>query len=222
MVSQDPEGLPPDVRAIVVFDGSRSESWALPQENPEYAVANRKVRSQRIRGNETFSAEVIVSETPLPRVVSYEFYDPDGVDIVAPEDTSGPGRSRQVREALQEYLDQRWTLHTARHGVLRDMVLANIDLTFDSHQGIATFRLAFVKWVGTDVSAIKVQRVVRAKKAAKKTNPADEHDYETSPVATDADTASIEYNAIKNTADLDAQDKIDEINRANTFPTSAR
>ena len=78
MVSQDTEGLPPDVHAVVRFDGARSESWSLPQENPEYAVANRKVRSQRIRGNETFTVEVVLSETPIKRTVrTYSGYDPD-------------------------------------------------------------------------------------------------------------------------------------------------
>lgn len=221
MVSQDTEGLPPDVHAVVRFDGARSESWSLPQENPEYAVANRKVRSQRIRGNETFTVEVVLSETPIKRTVrTYSGYDPD-TDIVAPEDEYGPWRAQQARDALQEHLDQRWQLYTARHGVLFDMVLANVDLTFDSHQGIATFRLAFVKWVGTDVSAIKVQRAVRAKKTAKKSSSsADEHDFETSPVPTSADQASNAWRSAKNVADRDAQDQIDAINRS-TFPSTS-
>jgi len=216
MVSQDTENLPPDVRVVVRFDGARSESWSLPQEVPEYAVANRKVRSQRIRGSETFTAEVVLSETPLPRPVQTYLggYDPD-VDILIPEDVRGPRRVKQARDGLREHLDQKWTLHTSRHGRIQDMVLVNTDLTFDDHKGVAAFRLSFTKWVSSDITSIKVQRAVRAKKGAAKNTAntaASEHDFETSPV--DQPTATIEYNLINNTANLDAQDQINAINDA--------
>lgn len=223
MVSQDTENLPPDVHVVIRFDGSRTESWSLPQEVPEYAVANRKVRSQRIRGNETFTVEVILTETPLPRPVQVYLggYDPD-VDILIPEDTHGPRRAKQARDGLREYLDQKWTLYTSRHGRLRDMVLTNTDLTFEDHKGVAAFRLSFTKWVSSDVTSIKVQRQTRAKKAAAKpNNAASDHDFETSPVGGQpGETGSIAYHDVVDVADRNAQDQIDAINAANFPPVS--
>lgn len=186
MMSIVPEGNP---GVAVHFDGTFSEDWNVSQDVPSYAVAQRQVHSQRIRGNTTFRAELAVSETPLepvPRLVPW--YRPDDQPDVVPEsyliypDTRlGEDRVTSVWQALEDNLDARWDLHTTRHGFLGSMVLTAVEKSVGSAKRESRFRLTFQRFEVTNVSTIKVQRAVRAKKGGAKKTTAPEWTCEETP-----------------------------------------
>lgn len=162
---------PGTARPVIEFDLVKTESWSLPQEVPEYAVAQQKLTAQIITGNPTFRASLVVTETPLPRLRGITLAS-DGA--VTPGDLTGPDRVMAVWRALQENAARRWKVYTVRHGILRSMVLTNIDEAIDGPVRRSTFDLSFQTFVQSDILSIKVQASPRAKKAAVR---ADDRDF---------------------------------------------
>lgn len=187
MMSVVPFGTP---GVAIHFDATMSESWSVSQDVPSYAVAQSQTHTQVVKGNTSFRADLAVSETPLelvPKLVPWPT--PDETQPtetlesyrIYPDTIVGEARVNAVWRALQDNLDTRWDLHTTRHGFLGSMVITSLEMGMDSPRREARIRLTFQRFEVANVATIKVQRQIRAKKAAAKTTGAAEWTCEETP-----------------------------------------